>query len=308
MINYYMPGFYECQTAYKRYFYLRDHYPECFYDNVNIKKIYGCFPNMIWNGGGAFFGLGVSRQEIYDTFHFYADKGVQLQITCTNPVLEESDVYDRFGNTVLQIASEFDFIEVLVSSPILEEYIRKTYPKLKIDKSIIATTRDRDTDSDNLEFYLGQLEKYNMIVFPRKYSKDIDFLTSVPEDKRDKFEVLATDPCPIYCPRLYSHYEDMGRRQLLCANGELGCTSFNDGYPFKSKKFVKFQMKYPELVETYEPLGYTEIKISGRIFMTDMVLLTSEYLIKPEYRHDVMVFLFEPYRNIPVYPDFSYWD
>lgn len=307
MINYYLPGFLESQRIYRALFWLRDEWPECFYDNVNIKKIYGCFPGMIWNGGSSWFGGGVSRKLIEDTFDFYSTTGVDLQLTFTNPLIEEKHCYDTIGNAVCEIACNYDNIEVLVTSPVLEDYLRKTYPKLKIDKSIVGTTRDRGTNKDTLESYLADTEKYNMVVFPRKYSKDLDFLNSVPEDKRNCFEILCTDPCSIHCPRLYSHYEDLARQQLLmpCEEGQHECSGFEQGYPFRNFLYRRFQISYDEIVKDYEPLGYTEFKLSGRISYCGAALRVVPYLIKPEYQLDVYQCLLDPFAGLDVNPDFS---
>lgn len=306
MINYYLPGFYETQRAYRTLFWLRDNWNECFYDNVNIKKIYGCFPGMIWNGGSAWFGGGVNREIIVDTFDFYSNTGVDLQLTLTNPLLEEKHLYDTLCNAVCEIACNYDNIEILVSSPLLENYIRKTYPKLKIDKSILSTTRDRGTEKDTLESYLLDTEKYNMVVFPRKYSKDMEFLKQVPEDKRSNFEILCTDPCSIHCPRLYSHYEDLAKQQLMIdlGDGTAKCTAFEPDYPFYNFLHRRFQISYEEIIKDYEPLGYTEFKLSGRISYCGGVLRIVPYLIKPEYQLDVYQALLEPFGGIDIEPDF----
>lgn len=306
MINYYCPGFFESQSAYQKLFWLRDTAPQCFYDGVNIKKIYGCFPNMIWNGGSYWFNQGLSRNQMIDYFEWYSTKNVELQLTFTNPILTQNDVYDRYGNAVLEIASHYDFVEVLVASPILEEYIRANFPSIKIDRSIISTTRDRDTESDNINIYLTDLDRYNMSVLPRKYSKNFDFLNQIPQDKRNRFEILATDPCPTNCPRLYTHYEDMAAAQMWLPGGEecSKCTAFNPNNPFRQWTYRNQRIPWEEL-KSYEDLGFTEIKLSGRTQMIQMILTTVPYLIKPEYQLDVYFMLLDDYKNIFIEPHFD---
>lgn len=299
MINYYMPGFVESQPAYAHLFYLRDKAPQCFYDNVCIKKIYGAFPNMIWNGGSYWFGPVMTPDVVRQYFEWYKDKGVILQLVCTNPVLTETDVYDRYCNMILEIASQYPFTEVLVSSPYLEKYIQEKYPHMPIDKSIIATTRDRDTETDSLEHYIADVEKYNMCVLPRKYTRNVDFLKQIPEHLRDRFEVLVTDPCPITCPRLYSHYEDMARVQLYeqVEKSTAFCTGINPDNPFRKWTYRHMRVQYDELTKVYEPLGFTEIKLSGRTSMVQMAVTTVPYLIKPEYREDVYMDLLNSFSH-----------
>jgi hypothetical protein len=306
MIHYYCPGFVESQKAYKILFWLRDNASQCFYENVQISKIYGCFPNMIWNGGSYWFGPCLSRNQIIDYFEWYSHQNVQLQLTFTNPILEETDLYDRYCNAILEIASNYDFVEVLVSSDILEKYIRSKYPNIKIDKSIIATTRDRESVNDSLKGYLQNLETYNMCVLPRKHGKNFDFLNQIPEDKRNRFEILATDPCPINCPRLYTHYEDMAKAQLWIPGGveHSHCTTIHPDNPFKQWQYRNQRISYEEL-HKYEELGFTEIKLSGRTDMIQMIITVVPYLIKPEYQQDVYAALLNDFKDYLIQPDFS---
>lgn len=300
MINYYCPGFAESQPAYQVLFCLRDEYPECFYPNVRIAKIYGNFPNMIWNGGSCWYGENLDGPAIRRYFEWYSTKDVTLQLVCTNPILTEYDLHDRYCNAILKIASEYDFVEVLVSSPILEEYIRNLYPHMKIDKSIIATTKQNNTELDTLENYLSLTEQYNKCVLPRKYTQDLNFLKQIPEDKRDKFEILVTDPCPITCPRLYSHYESLAKGQMYIDEGcedDRGCTMPFSESPFRNYTYRKYRYSYEQIVENLEPLGFTEIKLSGRLNMITTILAIVPYLIKPEYQRDVYTGLFMYYNS-----------
>jgi hypothetical protein len=90
-----------------------------------------------------------------------------LKFTLTNPVLELVDCYDRYSNTILALA-ENELNEILIVSPILENFIRNKYPNYKINRSIISTTGQEET----LDNYLQELEKYNKIVLPRRLVKD----------------------------------------------------------------------------------------------------------------------------------------
>lgn len=306
MINYYCPDWYYNQPYYDLLFSLKKLGGQCFYPNVRIDTLFGCFPNCIWNGGGYSFDSGITLNIIYDYFNYYADKNITLQLTFTNPILEETDVYDRYGNTILQAASEYDYIHILVVSEILEKYIREKYPTLKIDKSIIATTEKLETGQDNLSYYLDCLKKYNKCVLPRKYGKDIDFLKQIPLEDRSRFEILVNDPCPLYCPYIYNHYEEMGKIQLYLS-GDLAackCKMISDENPYKQWTHRKDQLKYDEICTTLEPLGFTNIKLGGRNSYITGVLQTVPYLIKPEYQTDIYKNAFHDLLNATVKPSF----
>ena len=50
-------------------------------------------------------------------------------------------------------------------------------------------------------------------------------------------------------------------------------------------------ISYDEIKEIYEPLGYSEFKISGRWNKNSIALNVTRYLIKPEYQFDVLSYL-----------------
>lgn len=306
MINYYCPGFVEAQPIYSVLFNLYKQAPQCFYENVKIKKIFGNFPNMIWNGGTVWFGSTLTRQEIIEYFNWYAYQDVILQLVCTNPVLEEADVQDRYCNMVLDIASQFSFVEILVSSPILETHIRKKYPHMKVTKSIIGTTAMVNTEQDSIENYIELLNHYDAIVLPKKYGKDLESLNKVPQDIRNKIEILATDPCPNNCPYLYSHYQDYGRAQLgIIPPPAAGyCYGVDNRTPFRHWVNRACQYKYDEISQILEPLGFTEIKLSGRGNASYVAFSILPYLIKPEYLTDVYTMTMSAYFPAILAPTF----
>lgn len=308
MLNYHCPDFYFAQHAYAILLDLYENKNQCFYPNVKIDTIYGCFPGCIWNGGGFTFGNGaISYDTMYDYFDWYSTKGVTLQLTFTNPTLEQTDIYDRYGNAILEAASHYDNIEILVVSPYLEKYIREKYPNIKLDKSIISTTQTRDSEIDNVEGYIKILDNYNKCVLPRKYTQDKEFLRTIPKDFRNRFELLVTDPCPIYCPHLYSHYEELGRVQSYQSRQtqQPGCYTIPGDNPFRQWMYRAHQVDYNGLNEFYDKEGFSEIKISGRGSYTFVVFMIIPYLIKPEYQRDIYNCLFYYYSEIPVPPVFN---
>ena len=307
MINYYCPGFAEAQPVYRLLLKLQKEYPEAFYPNVRISRIYGIFPNMIWNGGSTWNSNQLNPDQIIDIFNWYSkETDVTLQLNFTNPLLQEVDLYDRYCNTVLEIASHYDFIEILVSSPILEKYIREKYPNIKIDKSIIATTKNvMRNENDNFDYYMQDSEQYNKYVLPRKYVADLNFLNNIPKEKRDKFELLVNDPCPLNCPYLYDHYEGLAKDQLYLSKEEAGCKLPFSKQPLRFYTYRDSQYTYEQVCEIFEPLGFTEIKLSGRADMINVILSIVPYLIIPECHRDVYSLLLKRYKNGGVgMPDF----
>ena len=103
--------------------------PEYFYDDVKISAIYGTFPGAIWNGGRIING-GASIQEIEEVTKSFNETGIPIRFTFTNCLIEKEHLNDRQCNLIMDIANN-GLNEVLVTSPLLEDYLRNKYPNFK---------------------------------------------------------------------------------------------------------------------------------------------------------------------------------
>ena len=126
MINYYCPGIEQSLEVYKILNFFKNKYPEIFYENVNIKYAFGTFSNMIWNGGCINIGEGKSLSEIQHICNEYDKLNINLQLTLTNPLIQEEHCYDTYCNSVLNLLKDRNYT-ILVSSPILEDYLRSKF-------------------------------------------------------------------------------------------------------------------------------------------------------------------------------------
>ena len=124
-----------------------------------------------------------------------------------------------------------------------------------------------------------------MVVLPRRLVKNFDYLNSIPEDKRNRFELLCNDPCPINCPFLYNHYKEytLYETDIKTAEKEqrIQCKTLQNN-PFPARVAQKDQI-LPKELNSYEGLGFTEFKISGRGKKLIPPFATVPILIKEEY-------------------------
>lgn len=292
MINLHAPDFY---TGYRIYMRLIDLYytgPQAFREDVNLTKIFGCFPGMTWNGGSVFYGTIKNKAIIEEISSFYRANGIPLKLTLTNPILTENDVHDRYCNSIVQLM-ENDINEILVSNDFLEDYLREKYPCYKFDRSIVAGTISQDMDDIDTYVKLLESNKYETIVLPRRKTKDINFLKQIPMEYRQNIEILLNDFCPLSCSRLGEHYEAIGQMQVynFKYDTESEICLHRCLYPVVER--ANDMISYDEIKEIYEPLGYSEFKISGRWNKNSIALNVTRYLIKPEYQFDVLSYLLE---------------
>lgn len=284
MVYFNLPDFCAGRPTYDYVHYLRQHHSYAFIPNTDIASIFGIFPSSIWNGGGICIGEIANRGYMREIFQYYNDElKLPLRLTFTNPLLEEKHCYDTYSNLICEMGHNGKN-QILVNSPILESYLRKSYPNYKYCKSILATSVKPYWEDD----------RYFLTVMRRRMNNNWEFLDVIPQDQRFKIEFLCNDPCPDDCPRLYSHYRDFGRAQLRYEfENDLG-----EDHCKCSMGAVKgeFQRHYTRSLETYisremidrdyAPKGFNQFKLSGRQNPSSIIFNVANYMIKEEYRHD----------------------
>ena len=109
-------------------------YPQYFREGVEIASFFGSFPFSLWNGGRLITNDQCDEAFVKRVISSINAQGVPVRYTFTNPLITEEDLDDPFCNFCMK-AGDNGKNEVLVFSPILEEYIRKNYPSYKIDST-----------------------------------------------------------------------------------------------------------------------------------------------------------------------------
>ena len=269
---------------------------EYFREGVEIASVFGVFPPSIWNGGRMQSGT-CTKNFIKSAIKEFNDRGIPLRFTFTNPVLEKKHLSDEFCNMVMHYADN-GMNEVIVVSPLLEDYIRKYYPSYKITSS----TCKRITDPDAL---CGEVEKdYHIVVIDYDLNHDFDALEKIPDKK--KCELLVNACCNPNCPIRSEHYKMIGIQQIAYANHvrKYGDAPFNtekllSEYPEIQKfadcpsagrslfdvKELKNHITPDEIWEKYIPMGFEQFKIEGRTLETlNLLEHYMYYMIRPECR------------------------
>ena len=276
VVKWHLPGF--CAFFYLNQIVinLMKEYPEKFREGYRVGSVYGTFPGAIWNGGRAVFGITCKKdmQRIVDTFNRF---GVPVRFTWTNPLLEEKHVYDTYCHLIMSVADNGKN-EVLVNSPVLEQYLRENYP----DFGFISSTTKRLT---RLEEIQAELDKnYKLVVLDYDLNHDEKVLSAL-ESVADRIEILVDEICFPGCQKRKKHYEDEALMQLTYEKGTVfPCPNRTTRPSFaECKKRPSFISN--EEIDGYIERGYTNFKIVGRGLPQDMVLESYlYYLVKEEER------------------------
>jgi hypothetical protein len=285
MINYYCPDFYTGYKFYDMILNIQKDHPELFYEDVHIKTIFGSFPGAIWNGGSIFNTRPVSnKQEMDFYFGLYEKLNIPLQITFTNPFITENQCLDTYCNAILKTFHNGKH-SILVSNPILENYIKINYPKYKIDRSVVNTAKD--------ENWMNLLDtQYNRIVLPRRHNNNFQLLENIHSEYRNRIEIICNEDCPANCPRINTHYNAFAKVTLFENPEEecVQCTNLekaNNLFGIKAQDIISYQ----DIKNIYEKLGYTEFKLTGRSDLIHIIISIVEYMVKPEYQLKLIDFL-----------------
>lgn len=281
-INFYIPDFYYKNELNILLIRLIKEHPECFYNNIKIGAIYGSFPGAIWNGGRVVLGIAL-QEKIEELVKIYNDLNVPIRFTFTNCLIEKEHLNDTYCNMILKIADNGKN-EILVNSPVLEDYIRDKYPNYKI---LLSTTRcERDVNKIN-DFS----EKYHLVVPDYRDNNNFDFLKQLKH--KDKIELLVNAYCDPECKIRAKHYELISKDQLNFT----GNNSKNMGCGTGNKSFYDIlnqstTITDEDLYTRYVPFGFNNFKIEGRtLHNLDIIESYIYYLVPPDRKEQVRYFL-----------------
>lgn len=269
-------------------------YPEYFREGVEIASFFGEFPTSLWAGGRFCNDDQCDSNYIWRVLNSINSQGIPVRYTYTNPLLNEHDLEDPYCNFCMRMADN-GMNQVLVVSPILEEYIRKKYPGFKIISSTCKEIKDMDLLNEELS------KDYYLVVLDYNLNNQFDKLEEI--QQKDKCEILVNSCCIPNCPRRGDHYRNIAKQNRIalknrenptdkkipvpgwhCEYGDHNSIHTIQGY----STFVS-----PEMIwEKYIPMGYHEFKIEGRTANLFQLIDTyCLYLMRPERREEGRLFL-----------------
>nr|WP_297704502.1 hypothetical protein [uncultured Butyrivibrio sp.] len=273
---------------------LLEQYPQYFREGVEIASFFGSFPFSLWNGGRLVSDDQCDANFVRHVIGSINAKGIPVRFTFTNPLIKEEDLDDEFCNFCMK-AGDNGKNEVLVFSPILEEYIRKNYPSYKIDSTTCKEIRDVETLNKELE------KDYKYVVLDYNMNNQWDIIEGL--EHKEKLEVLINALCVPNCKRRGDHYKNIALNQeIMKENRTLP--------PEKRKHIIPWTCEYgdknnlytiqdyctfvsPELIwEKYVPMGINNFKIEGRTAnLFSLIETYCFFMIKPEYVGQVRLLL-----------------
>ncbi len=279
-------------------------HPEYFREGVKIGSCFGEFPPSLWNGGRNTRGDQCGPEFYNMVIKSLNGWGVPVRFTYTNTAIEEEDLNDPHCNACLKAAHN-GMNGVIVVSDLLEEYVRKNYPKMNIISSTCKGIRGIDGVNEELK------KGYELVVLDYSLNNRFDELEKI-EDK-GRCEILVNSGCTPDCPMRGPHYKNLSENQKrLVRNMKLPREQWEPLKPWDYKGCSGAQNVYsiqgfssyvsPEAIwEKYVPMGFRNFKIEGR---SDNIFVVLEayvhYLIKPEYQGPVRLRMLKSLESVNI--------
>lgn len=273
---------------------LQSLHPEYFREGVKIASFFGEFPTSLWSGGRFCNDDQCDSTFVREVIKNINQKGIPVRYTYTNPLLTEADLDDAYCNFCMEAANN-GMNEVLVVSPILENYIRSKYPNFKINSSTCKELR-------KVEDINAELEKdYQLVVLDYNMNNQFELLEKI--EHKEKCEILVNACCIPDCPRRAEHYRTIGKQQRIVLQNRKNPMDKKMPVPgwyceygdHNSIHTIRNYVTYvsPEAIwEKYVPMGYNNFKIEGRTAnLFQLVDTYCHYMIKPEYEGEARLLL-----------------
>lgn len=275
-IFWHLPGFCYFRLLNQVLINMMKDYPDKFRKGYKIGSVYGTFPGAIWNGGRTVFGV-TGKQDMESILQIYNKRGIPVRFTWTNSLLEEKHLTDTYCNLIMRLADN-GLNQVLVNTPVLEDYIRENYP----DFPLISSTTKRITDGEEL---LAELKKdYYLVVLDYDLNHDEAVLKAA-EPYAGRIEILVNEVCYPGCVKRSEHYRQQSWMQLEY--------DVHTGFPCPhntQERLFRDCMEQPafisnEEIEELAERGFVNYKIVGRGMPQDFVKEAYlYYLVREEHR------------------------
>lgn len=216
-----IPGMYYSRSLTLFLFKLINDFPEKFNDDCEIDSVYGSFPT-IFNGGRSLKGEFSSR-DVAETVRVFNSLGIRVRYTFTNLNLENSDIKDRVGNSILRTTVNNQTMknDINLASNAMKRLINEKYSnKFNIVYSTTMCVKDVET--------INKLSKDNILVPDYSVNNNFELLKQL--EHPENIELLANETCFANCPKRKAHYEWGSRKNLRedVENFECFFSKYND--------------------------------------------------------------------------------
>ena len=263
---------------------------------IPVRSLYGS-PQVLWNGGRVLFrDHGPTAEIVERELQGAVDRGILPLLTFSATSMTEEWLKDRRCNDIMAALNQVRG-GVIVTSPMLWDYIEKTYPNVSIHASVIISSfagKEERTPA----FYRELSRRSSQYVIHPDDNFDLELLAQVP---RENATLLINERCGFGCPQRAEHFRSTTDDMARILEGEYDHLSrFLDRCPYTpdrkqaGMKERNETLSVAEVLERYN-MGFRSFKLQGRMDIPYVFFF------------DFLRFALEPEAAFPgVYPIFAY--
>jgi len=266
--------------------------------NDNIAEIYGALPTTPVGSARPSLSLPkVSIEEAKRHIKLAHDSGLSFNYLLNAPCiagLEYGEYREEIMRYIDTIISELNPDILTITIPFLIEKVKRKYPSIKIK----ASTEARIDNVYSAKFYeeLG----VSRICLDSNINRNFAMLREIRNHVNCELEVIVNKSCLLKCPMRIYHGLLMGHfSQSIFERSNsytfdfpsLKCTLKKLESP---EEIIKSPWIRPEDCLTYEEIGISHFKISGRTKPTEWILRCAEAYSNGEYKGNLLDLLDAP--------------
>lgn len=200
-----------------------------------IDSLFGFVEYTPLYGGRVFVSEELTPSDVTDLYSV----GIGLRLPLTNHVASSQEYEDSY-----EFLSKYHVTNnaVIVTNDVLARWIRRDFPKFRIEASVIKNLR-------SIKRVEQAFDLYDTVVLPMELNEQPDLLAKLPNE--DRITLFANAGCALTCPSriCYSSISKMNKR----AGGEFSCSQ-----PLKARDLrgmIDFDL------EKLQHLGFSRFKV-----------------------------------------------
>jgi len=173
---------------------------------ADIDSVFGFVERTPLYGGRVFVKPEITDRDVEELYY----AGIGLRLPLTNHYVSEGEYR---GSCVLLERYHRDGNATIITSDNLAKWIRRDFPKYRLEASVIKNLNSHARVK-------AALELYDTIVLPMELNDDVEFLASLP--CKDRITLFANAGCALTCPSKIcyasiSRYNKSGSGEFMCS-------------------------------------------------------------------------------------------
>lgn len=244
-------------------------------EDSKIKYVFGSIPCILQ--GGRIPPRTATLDDALKIIDDYNDLSVGCRLTFSSTSVTEEELKDDLANSLIY---HLDYNNrwynerngVIVSSDLLADYIKKTYPTVEVIASQVKPTVEVGLGNDTSEYYNNLFNLYDTVVVNPFKINDGKFLENLKH--HDRVEFIVNHRCLPNCPMASKHYilqEQVGKEALKSEDGRCTEETLNSLTELlrecydrrKHYPLAGTSLSYSD-IEYLISLGFKHFKLEGR--------------------------------------------